>query len=100
MKLAEDSGHARIEVSDRGLGVLQVERERIFEEKFYRLDLAFSRAGGTGLGLYISRELVERMHGRVCRAPPRRRVDVRGRAAALLGLILRGEACRAPTGSR
>jgi PAS domain S-box-containing protein len=71
VKLAEDSGHARIEVSDRGLGVPQAERERIFE-KFYRLDPGLSRGvGGTGLGLYISRELVERMHGRVW-AEPRR----------------------------
>jgi signal transduction histidine kinase len=63
--LAEGAGRARIEVSDRGLGVPQAERERIFE-KFYRLDPALRRGvGGTGLGLYISRELVERMHGRL-----------------------------------
>jgi PAS domain S-box-containing protein len=67
--LAEDSGQGRVEVSDRGLGVPQAERERIFE-KFYRLDPALRRGvGGTGLGLYISRELVERMHGRVWTEP-------------------------------
>ncbi len=63
--LAERTGRARVEVSDRGLGVPQGERERIFE-KFYRLDPSLRRGvGGTGLGLYISRELVERMHGRL-----------------------------------
>jgi signal transduction histidine kinase len=68
--LTEESGsRARIEVSDRGLGVPQAERERIFA-KFYRLDPGLRRGvGGTGLGLYISRELVERMHGSLWAEP-------------------------------
>ena len=53
------------EVRDRGLGVPATEQERIFE-KFYRLDPELTRGvGGTGLGLYIARELVRRMDGRV-----------------------------------
>jgi PAS domain S-box-containing protein len=65
VSLQEQNGQARIEVADRGLGIPPGERERIFE-KFYRLDPALRRGvGGTGLGLYISRELVERMHGRL-----------------------------------
>jgi len=35
-------------------------------EKFYRLDPNLTRGvGGTGLGLYICRELVRRMDGRI-----------------------------------
>jgi signal transduction histidine kinase len=35
-------------------------------QKFYRLDPALSRGvGGAGLGLYITRQLVERMHGKL-----------------------------------
>jgi PAS domain S-box-containing protein len=50
-------------VRDRGLGIPAGEEERIFE-KFYRLDPALTRGvGGSGLGLYISRELVVRMNG-------------------------------------
>jgi PAS domain S-box-containing protein len=55
----------RFSVSDRGLGIPAVEQGRIFE-KFYRLDPDLTRGvGGTGLGLYISREIVRRMDGRI-----------------------------------
>jgi PAS domain S-box-containing protein len=55
----------RFRVSDEGLGVPQAEHARIFE-KFYRLDPHMTRGiGGTGLGLYISRELVRRVNGRI-----------------------------------
>jgi signal transduction histidine kinase len=52
-------------VADSGLGIPASEQGRIFE-KFYRLDPQQSRGvGGSGLGLYICRELVERMNGRL-----------------------------------
>ena len=58
-------GRVRFSVRDRGLGIPASEHERIFE-KFYRLDPNLSRGvGGTGLGLYISREIVRRMGGRI-----------------------------------
>ena len=58
-------GRVRFSVRDRGLGIPPSEHERIFE-KFFRLDPNLSRGvGGTGLGLYISRELVRRMGGRI-----------------------------------
>jgi two-component system sensor histidine kinase SenX3 len=46
-------------------GIPPGEQERIFE-KFYRLDPQQNQGvGGSGLRLYISRELVERMDGRL-----------------------------------
>jgi two-component system phosphate regulon sensor histidine kinase PhoR len=52
-------------VRDAGLGIPLREQERIFE-KFYRLDPNLTRGvGGTGLGLYICRELIRRMGGRI-----------------------------------
>jgi PAS domain S-box-containing protein len=57
--------HLRFAVADRGLGIPSSERGRIFE-KFYRLDPEMTRGiGGTGLGLYICRELVRRVEGRI-----------------------------------
>ncbi len=52
-------------VADEGPGIPLDKQERIFE-KFYRSDVQLEGGvGGTGLGLYISRELVRRMGGRL-----------------------------------
>jgi signal transduction histidine kinase/GAF domain-containing protein len=52
-------------VSDEGLGIPPSDQRRIFD-KFYRVDPNLTRGvGGTGLGLYISRELVRRMNGTI-----------------------------------
>ena len=76
IKYSPDGGHVyvlitrsgnriRFRVQDQGLGVPLAEQALIFE-KFYRLDPQLTRGvGGTGLGLYICRELVQRMHGRI-----------------------------------
>jgi signal transduction histidine kinase len=58
------NGVVRIAISDAGPGIGAADRERIFE-KFYRADPQLTRARGTGLGLYISRELAQRMGGRL-----------------------------------
>ena len=55
----------RVEVVDHGMGISQAEQEAVFE-KFYRGDPQhLSVPGGTGLGLYICRELVQRMGGSI-----------------------------------
>ena len=60
---------ARFIVADNGPGVPASEEDRIFE-KFYRLDpYQHGGVGGTGLGLYIAKELVDRMDGRIGLAP-------------------------------
>jgi PAS domain S-box-containing protein len=63
VELAGGHGRVRVTVRDCGLGIPPGEQERVFE-KFYRLDPALTRGvGGSGLGLFISRELVSRMGG-------------------------------------
>ena len=62
---AVEAGRLRLQVRDEGLGIPPGEQERIFE-KFYRADPQLARGvGGTGLGLYICRELVQRMGGEI-----------------------------------
>ena len=65
VEITVEGQRLRYAVSDEGLGVPPSEHRRIFE-KFYRLDPDLTRGvGGTGLGLYISRELLGRMGGRI-----------------------------------
>jgi PAS domain S-box-containing protein len=65
LEVGRSGGRVRFRVADQGLGIPPAEQDRIFE-KFFRLDPNLTRGvGGTGLGLYISRELVLRMSGRM-----------------------------------
>jgi PAS domain S-box-containing protein len=65
LRVRSANGSCLIEVADEGLGIPPDERDRIFE-KFYRLDPQQTQGvGGSGLGLYICRELVERMEGQL-----------------------------------
>jgi signal transduction histidine kinase len=58
-------GRVQFRIIDEGIGIPPGERERIFE-KFYRLDPELTRGvGGTGLGLYICRQLVHHMDGQI-----------------------------------
>jgi PAS domain S-box-containing protein len=61
----QTNGTIQIRVADHGPGIPLAEQDRIFE-KFYRADPHHTRMpSGTGLGLYISRELIRRMGGRI-----------------------------------
>jgi len=60
--VARDTDRALVRVADNGAGIPEDERERVFE-RFHRTnDPAFRNVPGTGLGLYISRQLAE-AHG-------------------------------------
>ncbi|MCA9718222.1 MAG: response regulator, partial [Myxococcales bacterium] len=61
----DDSLWISIVVRDTGIGIAEQDRERLFQV-FTQLDDTASRNhGGTGLGLVITRELVEAMGGRI-----------------------------------
>lgn len=64
-----DAGTARLRVADRGPGVAEAERERIFEP-FYRPAGTASPEGGAGLGLALVRQIA-RHHGGEARCRPR-----------------------------
>jgi len=65
IRVESDDGRLRLAVQDTGVGIAQGEQRRIFG-KFYRVDPNLTHGvGGTGLGLYICRELVRRMNGRI-----------------------------------
>jgi signal transduction histidine kinase len=55
----------RFSVTDDGIGIPRNEQPHIFE-RFHRLDPNMTRGvGGSGLGLYICREIVQHMNGRI-----------------------------------
>jgi PAS domain S-box-containing protein len=65
VQLQPNGGSMRFAVHDEGIGFEPSAAEAIFE-RFRRLGPNLTRGiGGTGLGLYICKELVERMGGRI-----------------------------------
>lgn len=57
--------HVLLSVSDPGIGIPEHQKDRIFQ-KFSRLDNALSRrTEGTGLGLYLTKAIVEAHDGRI-----------------------------------
>lgn len=60
-----DNYNVQIIVEDTGIGVAREELTHIFQ-KFYRVDNRDTREiGGTGLGLYLTKQRVEAMNGRI-----------------------------------
>jgi PAS domain S-box-containing protein len=60
-----NSDHVTISVADSGIGIPKEDQAHLFQ-KFYRVDNTETREiGGTGLGLYLCRRLVETMNGRL-----------------------------------
>jgi signal transduction histidine kinase len=60
-------GQARVAVHDEGVGIPEAEQAHIWEQ-FYQVESAAVQSGsqvGVGMGLYISRAIVEGHHGRV-----------------------------------
>lgn len=65
VKVGRDNGKALISIKDTGIGIPKNEQDRVFN-KFYRSKEASSKeTGGTGLGLYIAKNIIERGGGKV-----------------------------------
>lgn len=54
-----------VKVSDTGMGIAEEDMPHLFQ-KFYRVDSSATREiGGTGLGLFISKQIIETMGGKI-----------------------------------
>lgn len=65
INLGSNQSNAEIQVADSGIGIDEKNRKAVFN-KFYRVQSESTRSTkGTGLGLYISKSLVEIMQGQI-----------------------------------
>lgn len=65
VRLTGDSSVAQIQIQDTGPGIPTEDLSHLFQ-KFYRVDNSMTRSvGGTGLGLFISKKIIELYSGRI-----------------------------------
>lgn len=65
VRLTGDPNTVQVQVSDTGQGIPADDIPHLFQ-KFYRVDNSITRSvGGTGLGLYICRKIIELYNGRI-----------------------------------
>lgn len=69
VRCVRDRGQAVVEVMDRGPGVAQSQRGKVFQEFFRGDDSLTASKSGAGLGLYIARTIARRHGGDVSYAP-------------------------------
>lgn len=62
ISIKKKNDSVEVVIKDTGVGVSEEDKERIFD-RFYRADTSRSQTKGYGLGLAISRAIVERHHG-------------------------------------
>jgi len=65
LKLEPQDNELRFDVIDTGIGIAAEDKSKLFK-KFSRLDAGIpDGVRGTGLGLYITKQIIERMGGRI-----------------------------------
>jgi signal transduction histidine kinase len=63
--LTGDSTVVQVQIKDSGIGIAEEDIPHLFQ-KFYRVDNSMTRTvGGTGLGLFICKKIIELYNGRI-----------------------------------
>lgn len=65
VRLSREQEQAIVSVQDFGIGIDEAHHQKIFERFYQVTDPEERTYPGLGIGLYISREIVERHHGRI-----------------------------------
>jgi signal transduction histidine kinase len=61
---SRQNGNVRVSIADTGPGIAPEDQERIFQE-FQQTEVGITQREGTGLGLTLSRQLIELHGGRI-----------------------------------
>ncbi len=64
VSFSKTAENGEVRVSDTGYGIPEEAKPHVFE-KFYRVNRSASEPKGTGLGLFVTKELVERQGGKI-----------------------------------
>jgi signal transduction histidine kinase len=64
ISFSADNSFAQVNITDNGLGIPEEAKAHLFE-KFYRVNREGNSPKGTGLGLFITKELIERQGGKI-----------------------------------
>jgi signal transduction histidine kinase len=64
-KSADEEQRIRIIISDTGIGIPKDELPRLFTRFSRGKDISRLHAGGTGLGLYVGKSIVDAHHGKI-----------------------------------
>ncbi|MEP6894804.1 MAG: GAF domain-containing sensor histidine kinase [Chloroflexota bacterium] len=65
VKVEEDSGYMKVTVSDDGIGIAPKDLPRVFERFFQAESHLTRRYGGMGLGLAVSKSMIDLHNGRI-----------------------------------
>jgi signal transduction histidine kinase len=65
IEMASDKKSITITISDQGLGIPRAEQQRIFQKFFRATNVRKVDTDGNGLGLYISKTIVDRLGGTI-----------------------------------
>jgi PAS domain S-box-containing protein len=64
VRIPDGAGEAQVAVLDEGEGIDEAEADRLFD-LFFRSSIVANKTAGSGIGLFVSRHLVEGMGGRM-----------------------------------
>lgn len=65
IEVSEDNGVARLKISDTGIGISTEDIAKLFNKFTRARDANKTNVVGTGLGLYIAKQMIEAQNGRV-----------------------------------
>lgn len=66
VRMAIHAGNVQVSVQDFGIGISEVYQEKIFERFYQAIEPGEKVSSGLGIGLYITRKIIERHQGCLC----------------------------------